>query len=77
MPVLTTEQLRLMSSREKLAEAMRRSLPYLPAEARGIVLQMLQPASLALIAGTLAVWAGSHFFGVGEIADLILAHRRP
>jgi hypothetical protein len=72
MPVLTTEQLRLMSSREKLAEAMRRSLPYLPAEARGIVLQMLQPASLALIAGTLAVWAGSHFFGVGEIADLIL-----
>lgn len=33
---------------------------------------MLSPGSVALIAGTLAVWAGSHFFGVGEVVDIIL-----
>jgi len=61
-----------MSSTEKIGEAMRRSLPLLPLEARGIVNSMLEPTTLAIIAGTLVVWAGSHFFGVGEFVDLIL-----
>lgn len=33
---------------------------------------MLEPRTLAITAATLAVWAGSHFFGVGEIVDIIL-----
>ncbi len=33
---------------------------------------MLTPQSLAIVTGTLVVWAGSHFFGVGEIVDVIL-----
>ena len=61
-----------MSSTEKVAEAMRRALPYLPADASQTVRQMLEPESLVIIVGTLTVWAGSHFFGVGEVVDIIL-----
>jgi len=61
-----------MSSREKVGEGMRRSLPLLPANARQVVVQMLTPESLAVLTGTLVVWAGSHFFGVGEIVDAVL-----
>jgi hypothetical protein len=63
---------RNMSAQDKIGEAMRRSLPLLPAEARDQVAAMLTPTSLAIVAGTLIVWAGSHFFGVGEIVDVIL-----
>jgi len=51
---------------------MRRSLPLLPSSARNFIESMLTPGSLAIIAGTLTVWAGSHFFGVGEVVDVIL-----
>jgi len=51
---------------------MRRSLPHLPARAISIVESMLEPETLTIIAGTLIVWAGSHFFGIGEIVDAIL-----
>ena len=51
---------------------MRRSLPHLPLEARNIVEGMLRPETMAIVAGTLTVWAGSHFFGVGEIVDIVL-----
>lgn len=61
-----------MSSTEKIGEAMRRALPLVPANARAVITQMLEPAALAIVAATLAVWAGSHFFGVGEIVDVIL-----
>jgi hypothetical protein len=61
-----------LSTQDKIAEAIRRSLPLLPSEARHQVEAMLTPTSLAIIAGTLVVWAGSHFFGAGEIVDIIL-----
>ena len=51
---------------------MKRSLPLLPMEARGVVEGMLRPETLAIVSGTLVVWAGSHLFGVGEIVDLAL-----
>jgi hypothetical protein len=51
---------------------MRRSLPLLPAEARHQVQALISPESLGIIAGTLLLWAGSHFFGAGEIVDVIL-----
>jgi len=62
----------LMRNEGKLAEAMRRSLPLLPAEARNQVLALLEPSSIAIISATLLIWAGSHFFGVGEIVDVLL-----
>lgn len=61
-----------MTNTDKVGEALRRSLPYLPEDAKRIVESMLTPASLAIIVGTLVVWAGAHFFGVGEIVDAIL-----
>jgi hypothetical protein len=68
----TSTEIARMSPADKIGEAMRRSLPHLPAEARTIVESMLKPETLAIIAGTLVVWAGSHFFGVGEIVDVLL-----
>jgi hypothetical protein len=70
--MLTATQIARMSSTDKIGEAMQRSLPLIPADARAIVETMLKPQTLAIIAGTLVVWAGSHFFGVGEIVDIIL-----
>ncbi len=61
-----------MTPKQKAELAMRRSTPYLPANVREQMGSMLSPASLAIITGTLIVWAGSHLFGVGEIVDLIL-----
>ncbi len=61
-----------MSGSDKIGEAMRRSLPHIPSDARVVVNSLLQPQSLGIIAGTLIVWAGSHAFGVGEIVDIIL-----
>jgi hypothetical protein len=61
-----------LSAQDKIGKAIRRSLPMLPAEAQHLVQAMLSPESLAIVASTLIVWAGSHFFGVGEIADIIL-----
>lgn len=61
-----------MSVTDRVGEAMRRALPLLPGEARTTVMAMLQPQALAIVAATLVVWAGSHFFGVGEIVDVIL-----
>jgi hypothetical protein len=61
----TAAELARMSPRDKIAEAMNRALPLVPGNARAIVVSMLRPESIALIAGTLIAWAGSHFFGVG------------
>lgn len=61
-----------MSKAEKVAEAMRRSLPYLPFEARSIVESLIRPETIGIITGTLMIWAGSHFVGVGQIVDIIL-----
>jgi hypothetical protein len=44
----------------------------LPADARAFVVTLTQPGNLAIIVGTLVVWAGSHAFGVGEIVDIVL-----
>ena len=61
-----------MSATDKVGKSMRRSLPLVPRDAARLVEQMLQPRSLAIITGTLVVWAGSHFFGVGEVVDIVL-----
>ncbi len=70
--IMNDAEIGRMSTTDKTGEAIRRSLPHLPAEARQLVEGMLQPEALAIVVGTLVVWAGSHFFGVGEIVDVIL-----
>ncbi|WP_245912288.1 hypothetical protein [Mixta gaviniae] len=44
----------------------------LPADIGQQLLAMVTPSTLATMAGVIVVWAGAHFFGVGEIADLVL-----
>lgn len=69
---MTDAEVSRLTTADKIGEAMRRSLPHLPSEARHMVEGLLQPATLAMITTTIVVWAGSHFFGVGEIVDVIL-----
>lgn len=61
-----------LSASDRIGEAIRRSLAYLPAEARATVQALLHPHALAIVAGTLAVWAGSHAVGIGQIVDVLL-----
>lgn len=56
----------------KLAEAVRRSIPLLPDDAKEMALALVSPDGLKLMAGTTAFWIASHAFGIGEAADLIL-----
>jgi hypothetical protein len=60
------------SSKEKIVAAMQRSKRYLPAAVGAQVDALLSPANIGLVVGTLTLWAGSHFFGVGEIVDVAL-----
>lgn len=62
----------LMSVEERLAEVLIRSKVHFGPEVREAIDILLVPTNLAIMAGTLVVWAGSHFFGVGEIVDVIL-----
>lgn len=68
----TTKPVSQMSATEKLGEVLKRSLARMPAEVRDKVAALLQPESLAMIAGGLLLWAGSHAIGIGEIMDVVL-----
>ena len=59
-----------MSAHDKIETAICRSLPILPAELRQQVQAMLSPQSLAIVVGTVILWAESHAFGVGEVVDI-------
>jgi hypothetical protein len=69
---MTQAEIVRLSSRDKVVEVFNRAVPLLPADARDILLSMLRPESIGLIAGTLVVWGGSHFFGIGEVVDVVL-----
>jgi peptidoglycan hydrolase-like protein with peptidoglycan-binding domain len=57
---------------DKFAEALRRTGPKLPASMQNEFAALLTPASIAIVAGTLALWAAGHFFGVSEAVDVVL-----
>jgi len=42
----------------------------MPADLARQVDALLSPENLGILAATLAIWAGSHFFGVGEVVDV-------
>jgi len=58
---------------DKLLEAMRLTLPKLPAEMREAFASLLSPENIAITAGVLGLWATSHFVGVGEVVDVVIA----
>jgi hypothetical protein len=60
------------SADERIGEVIRRALPMLPGNVGQQFRQMLTPASLAIVSGTLVLWAGSHLVGIGEFVDILL-----
>ncbi len=57
---------------QKLEAVLRKSEALLPDDVGRHLLAIISPASLAIMAGVVAVWAASHFVGVGEVADVVL-----
>ena len=56
----------------KIAEAIRRAIELVPQGVGKQLAALLSPESAAVVAAVVILWAGSHFLGVGEIADVIL-----
>jgi hypothetical protein len=61
-----------MSVADRLEEVLIRSKRRLGPDAGQAIDVLLSPTNLAIMAATLAAWAGSHLFGVGEIVDVLL-----
>lgn len=60
------------SLERRFSEVLQRTAPKLPARMQQEFLALLTPTSLAIMAGTLVVWAGAHAFGVGQAVDIVL-----
>lgn len=61
-----------MTNEQRLAVVVERAANQLGGEVGAQLRAMLTPAAAATMVAVLVVWAGSHFFGVGEIADVVL-----
>ncbi|GGD26631.1 hypothetical protein ACP26F_02750 [Franconibacter pulveris 1160] len=56
----------------RLRVVLTKTAALLPADIGQQLLAIISPQSLAVMASVITIWAGAHFFGIGEIADLIL-----
>jgi hypothetical protein len=56
----------------RLGEVFVRAAPKLPGEAGAQLAALVEPRSLAIIAGVAAAWIAGHAFGVGEVVDVII-----
>jgi hypothetical protein len=61
-----------MANDEKLIEVIKRAALLLPANIGQELLALLDPTTLAIVVAVVVAWAVSHFFGIGEIADVIM-----
>jgi hypothetical protein len=61
-----------MDLEDRFIEVLKRTAPLLPGDIQEQFLALLAPKNLLIMAGTLAAWAASHYFGIGEIIDLLL-----
>src|SRR5438132_1760116 len=60
------------STLQKLKYALERALSHLPSDVAARLQGMLTPENLAALAIVVGIWGASQFFGVGEIADVVL-----
>jgi hypothetical protein len=60
------------STVDKVGSAIRRSFSRMPGETAAKLASLLDPTALAVLAGTLLLWAGSHAVGIGEAIDLLM-----
>jgi len=70
---LLTTSVTTWTFNQRLRKVLELSLPLLGPDAADEIVQMLNPKSLAIMAGVLVAWLVSHAFGLGEIIDAILA----
>jgi hypothetical protein len=61
-----------MSATERLARVLELSEKHFAPDVWQTIACFLTPLNLGIMAGTLALWGGSHFFGIGEIIDVLL-----
>jgi Anthrax toxin LF subunit len=61
-----------MSMFDRFIEVFKRSLPYMPDDAKEQFKQLLSPTSLEIMAGMFVIWAGSHAVGFGFAGDAFL-----
>ncbi len=71
-PVASGGKMDAMALEDRFVSVLQRTAPKLPGEVREEFAAMLDPATLAVIVGVLALWAGSHYVGVGFIVDILL-----
>ncbi len=64
------QRFRRMSNTDKLAVALRGAVNSLPSQFRDKAQELLDPANLAIMAGALAIWVGTHATPVGWIVDI-------
>jgi hypothetical protein len=57
---------------KRLENTFTRTLPKLGPEAREQLAAIINPTSLAIVAGVLVAWVVSHLIGIGEIVDIII-----
>ena len=60
------------SNADKITETIRRSKKHLGPALGQQVDALLSPENMTIMTATLVIWAGSHFFGVGEVVDVVL-----
>ena len=60
------------SKEDKVTETIQRSKKHFGPALQHQVDALLTPENLAILVGTLVIWAASHFVGVGEIVDVAL-----
>ncbi|MCC9601776.1 hypothetical protein LOC67_14545 [Stieleria sp. JC731] len=61
-----------MPLEDRFANVLKRTVPKLPAEIQEEFAAMLSPSSLAIMIAVLVIWGGSHYFGIGFVADALL-----
>lgn len=57
----------------RLGEVLQRTLPKVSPSIRDQLAAIIEPTTLAIVAGVLTAWIVGHAFGVGEIIDIIIA----
>lgn len=71
-PAAATPDVNKMSVEDRIKFVVVRAASRLPASVGRQLLTLIEPKSLAVMAGVLAAWTGAQFFGVGEVADILV-----
>lgn len=72
MPPPPMDRTAAMPLVERLGVVIRTAAGLLPGDVGRHLLAMISPEALTMIAVVVALWAGSHFVGAGEVADVLL-----